>query len=282
MSLDDDIQLDFSYNGSRTIIQTKKNEKMSEVYKKFKTKIGIDKDFYYLYDGGILNNDLTISEIAKEKKGMNIVVQHFDDDEETPKDSIIKSKYIICPKCKENSRLKVKNYKISLFECKNGDSIDNILLNDYNKTQSIDLANIICNNCKTNKNNTYNNKFFTCFNCKIDLCPLCKNNHDKTHNIIDYDDKNYKCNIHNENFNSYCNTCKKNICIYCESEHKNHKLILFGPILLDTDNINRKLSEFKEKIDKSKDYINEKIKSFNTVINYFELYYNLYEDIIKN
>ena len=49
--------------------------------------------------------------------------------------------------------------------------------------------------------------------------------HDKTHIIIDYEEKNNKCNIHNEILNSYCDTCKSNICMHCESNHNNHKLI---------------------------------------------------------
>ena len=32
--------------------------------------------------------------------------------------NIEKSKYIICPKCKENIKLLIKDYKISLYDCK--------------------------------------------------------------------------------------------------------------------------------------------------------------------
>ena len=36
--------------------------------------------------------------------------------------------------------------------------------------------------CKDkNKSNTLNNKFYICYECKINLCPLFKSKHDKTH-----------------------------------------------------------------------------------------------------
>ena len=34
------------------------------------------------------------------------------------------------------------------------------------------------------------NKLYICLTCKIHLCPLCKNMHDKSHFIIDYEQKN--------------------------------------------------------------------------------------------
>ena len=49
-----------------------------------------------------------------------------------------KSEYIICPECKENSRITIADYKLGLYDCKNGHKINNILINDFNKTQIID------------------------------------------------------------------------------------------------------------------------------------------------
>ena len=44
------------------------------------------------------------------------------------------------------------------------------------------------------KSNTFNNEFFICNECKMNLCPLCKSAHDKSSFIINYNDKNYICN----------------------------------------------------------------------------------------
>ena len=42
------------------------------------------------------------------------------------------------------------DYKINIYECKNGHKIENILLNEFEETQNIDRNNIICNICKKN------------------------------------------------------------------------------------------------------------------------------------
>ena len=42
---------------------------------------------------------------------------------------------IICPECKENCIINIKDYKINLFGCKNGHNINNILFQNYESTQ---------------------------------------------------------------------------------------------------------------------------------------------------
>ena len=153
---------------------------------------------------------------------MNILVN--EDDNPIKIENIIKSKEIIYPKCNENILIKIDNYKINLFNCKNNHNIDNILLNEYEN--NIDISKIICDNCKiNNKSNTYNNEFYRCNICKINLCPLCKSKHNINHKIINYDNKNYICEIHNKEYIKYCNNCKSNICMICLKEHKNYSII---------------------------------------------------------
>ena len=48
----------------------------------------------------------------------------------------------------------------------------------------------------------------------MNLCPLCQLNHDKKHDLIDYEQKYFICPLHNENYNSYCENCKLDICIF--------------------------------------------------------------------
>ena len=59
----------------------------------------------------------------------------------------------------------------------------------------------MCNICSNNnKGKTYNNQFYICGTCNKNMCPLCKDNHNKEYKIIDYDNKNYLCNKHNEQY----------------------------------------------------------------------------------
>ena len=79
----------------------------------------------------------------------------------------------------------IKDYKINLYDWKNGHRKENILLNEFEETQNIYLSNIICDICKkNNKSISYNNIFYKCLTCNNNICPLCKSNHDKEHKII--------------------------------------------------------------------------------------------------
>ena len=71
----------------------------------------------------------------------------------------------------------------------------------------------------------------------MNICPLCKSIHDKKHNIINYDIKDYICEIHNEIFIKYCNECKMNLCLSCINKHKDHNNISFENIIPDIDKI---------------------------------------------
>jgi len=76
-------------------------------------------------------------------------------------------------------RIKIVYYNIKLYFHKNKHNFDKI----FENTQKIDISKIICNIYnKNNKSKTYNNKFYMCNICKINICPLCKLKHDKNHN----------------------------------------------------------------------------------------------------
>ena len=83
----------------------------------------------------------------------------------------------------------------------------------------------------------------------MNLCPLCKSVHDKKHNIINFDEKNYKCHQHNELYSSYCKECYKNLCIICENEHEENEIIYFKK-LMNIDEIKENIKKFKSKIEK--------------------------------
>jgi len=249
----------FYYNGNNTIVQCNLNDKMKDIFIRFSTKVEADiNSLYFLYGGKKLEEELTLNEnINKEDRELNkikIIVNDIDKEKEEEKENNIKSKEIICPKCKECIKMKLCNYRIYLNECKNNHRIDNILIEEFESKQYINQNEIICDNCKVlNKSNTYNNEFYICNTCKIYLCPICKKEkHAKNHNIIRYEEKHYICDKHNKSYISYCMKCKKDICILCEKDHNNHKMITDGLLIPNMDEYNNKLNELRKSIDQLK------------------------------
>ena len=147
----------FIYNGKTIIIQCNIDDKIKDIINKYIIKTSINKNsFLFLYSGNIINEELKISEIiGKEKKNKIKILVVDSKDNIDNNESKIKSKYIICPKCQENIKYKMNEYKMYLYDCKNGHRMDNILLNEFENTQYIDISKIICDKCKiNNKGNT--------------------------------------------------------------------------------------------------------------------------------
>ena len=280
--------VEFIYKGVKTIIQSKMNEKMKIISNNFINKAKINKDkIYFLCNGKKyteFNHNLKLEDIMniEDKKINELHILVYDhESNNTYVNDIIKSKEIICPNCKENTRMNIIDYRINLFECKNGHKIDNILLKEFENTQIINRKNIICDICKiNNKSTSYDNTFFRCFKCNKNICPLCKIKHE--HETINYDDKNYLCGKHYESYNSYCKQCKINLCISCEFEHRYHKKAYFGDLLVDKE----KLNKIKEVLKNNINMVNNKIKKIinilNDITNNMNIYYKIYEDLIKN
>ena len=193
-----------------------------------------------------------------------------------------KPNQIICPTCYGPAQIKIKNCKISICECKNHHNIDGLNIKEFKKTQFIDESTIDCGICKRKKTEIINYLLYFCKECNLNLCPLCKAKHPKTHNIFDYDKKDFICSIHKEVFRLYCKTCKENICNLCELDHDDHNLISYSKIIIDNNNSENKLQKFKKSIAKFKNEI-EKINTiFNAVINYCENFYKFIDEIINN
>ena len=282
-------QVEFQYNGVMTIIKCHVNQKMGEICNNFINKTNINENkIFYFYDGKggtQFNKDLTFNQMAnsldKQKKTMRILV--YDNDNINNDKTKVKSKNIICPECNENIMINIKDYKINLFECKNKHKINKICFNEFENTQLIDLTKIKCGICKEkDKSNTYNNEFYKCYECNINLCPLCKAKHNNTHNIYNYDKINYICIKHNEPFTNYCNQCNINICYLCEEEHNKHDMKLLRKMMLNKDELNMKLNELKKSIKIFDDDINEIMKVLKNVKENIDDYYKLYEKIINN
>ena len=286
-----DIEIIFSYNGFDTIIQCDNDKKFKDIYLNFRNKAKAEKkQLYFMYNGtSITNDESTFDEIAnyedKKRNKMNILVNELefkDDIKNKQSDIIIKSKNIICPKCNENIKFNIDNYNINLFECKNKHNID-LFLDEFDASQNINISKIICQNCKNyNKGNVHDNVFYRCNSCKINLCPICFSNHDKKHNLINYDDKNYICEEHNKIYISYCEECRENLCLFCEPNHKGHNIIHFGEFIPDKNHINNKLKQLKEKIDVLKNDVNDIITKLNKFMKNLDVYYSINENIINN
>lgn len=261
---------------------------MGEICKRFITKAQIDiNTIYFLFEGNVVNEEITFEKYlsGKETNKMNILVFSK---EPIPEPIKIESKYIICPKGLENTRIKIDDYKISFYKCKNDHQLKNILINEFKETQSIDESKIICDICKiNNKSSIFKNQFYFCNTCKQNICPLCKISHNKEkqeHNIINYEEKNFICQVHNSQYVTYCQSCNKNICLNCQQEHKTHHIVGFGEILTNKNEI--KLKEFHQGIAKLEENVknieDNIINKLKKVIENFKNLYNIYEGVINN
>ena len=283
-------QAEFKYKGLSLIIQCNENEKMKNICQQFCLKAQVDKNKIFFSYGGKAGNEFNeeltynqmINSFDKNEKKMIILVYNISGEREL-NESFIKSNEIICPKCGEICKIKFNNYKISLYDCKNGHETHNLSFDEFEKSQNKDLSKIICKKC--NENNMYTSfdkVFYKCIECNIDLCPLCKLNHNKNHNIINYKQYNYICGKHDREYINYCKKCKINICMLCNKEHKNHDIIFIGDIILNKNELENKINDLKEYIDKFNNNINEIMEIIGEVKRNINKYYEILIDIINN
>ena len=278
------IEVQFELDQIKTIINAKLEEPFQNIIDRYlnKTLQKPDSLYFISKDKPMKANESIGNQMnEQEKKDKRIIIQAFILEKENKDEIIIKSKDVICSQCKEPCRIKIENTKITLYECPNGHK-DNIKLIKFDNTQNINISKILCDNCPyKNKGNCPNDEFYRCLTCKINLCILCRSNHNNTHNIIKYDDKNYICPIHNENFIKYCIKCRKNICFSCE-EHENHETIFLGDI---KQNINDKkiiLNDMKKSIDLIEKTIKDIINQLNEFMKYINKYYEINNNILEN
>ena len=273
--------VEFYYDGVTMVIHCSEKETMKDIVQKFCVKAKIDKStIYCLYAGKILDEEILSENILKSKsKDDKIVILVYPLSKQTIiKEQTVKPSNIICPKCQDIAMIKIKDYKIEI-NCKNY-HYNNIFLKDFYSCQKIDESKIICNSCKKqNKANTYNNEFFICLQCNINLCPLCKSSHNSNHSIIKYDQKNYMCLEHEDTFSSYCNQCKKNLCTACENKHYGHEIISLGKLFPDKNELKRQNETFKVNLDKLKENVKNLVDILNNFIKNIEIFYNIKKEI---
>ena len=285
--------IEFNYEGKIVEIQCNLKEKMKDIFTKFKNKAELNKEVVFLYSGTQVDEELELSSIInitdKTRNKMNILVVPMrtiikdGNPNQNEENNIIKSKEVICPICQENILIKCDNFNITLYNCKNKHKEESMSLNRFEETQKVDLSKIICNSCKErNKSNIFNNEFYKCITCNINLCPLCLKQHNQNHNIINHRNLNYICYKHNEQFNSYCKQCCQNLCMSCESEHDDHEIVYYGKLISNSEQIKLKEKELRETIDKFKENIKDIIKKLNKILENMEKYYKIFVDINSN
>ena len=276
-------QLIFRFNSEDIIHNYQQNETISSILQSFCHKVGIKRDnFAFLCNGTILNEQSSIQSLTPNLNNQ-IIILVTDIQTLNPSEPVMrKSNYIICPQCKESIILSVKDYKVSLYQCKNGHRIDNILLSKFYETQNEDISKILCDKCKCSKARAFENKMFICVKCKYNLCIMCAQTHDRTHNLINYDQKNYICEEHGEFFHSYCYSCDKNLCTSCENIHRQHATESFGSMIKDKNILfeeNEKLRKYIEELNK---IIFDIINKLNKVRENLGIYYEIHKNIISN
>ena len=286
------VEVEFNYLQNKVIVQGNLNNLFEEIIEKYTNKTNLDTDnIYFISNGKLINKkdklENIMSDPEKRNKKMNILVFSINKTINNENTNIKISKDIICPNCKEICKYEINNDKIKLFDCKNGHIIENIKLNEFENFQAIDISQIKCDICKhKNKSNTFNNEFYICYECKMNLCPLCKSIHNKTHSIINYDDKNYICNKHNETLFEYYTDCNVDMCISCSNEHKKHKIIFYQDNLIDIKNLRLKMNEFENVVNKLKSNLEKIINEFRQIITNMDIIYkinnNLLSDYEKN
>jgi len=241
---------------------------------RFSSKVTVDyNNMIFIHNGNKINEDLLYKEFVNTCNlntnidKINILVHTKNNKKEN-----------ICPTCKQSCLMRIKDYRITLYGCKNNHKHNNIMLNDIENVLNVHELKIKCNNCDMIKYKPYN-KLFKCLTCGQNLCNLCNSIHSKSHQTIDYDKRNYFCYAHKSKYISYCDRCKINLCSVCDKEHNNnHSRVSFINMTEDIKDLKKKMIEFKRKIDK----LNDKIKTIVSIIDNINIIYEINYELINH
>lgn len=145
----------------------------------------------------------------------------------------------------------------------------------FSDIQKVNESKITCQQCNfKNKGNCPKNELYRCLTCSKNICLLCKSNHDISHNIIKYDQKNYICQKHNEPLIKYSTNCGINICFACEG-HGEHTKIDLADLIPNMEEKKAFLNKMKTVIN----LIDLKIKETINILNEFSIFMKQFYDI---
>ena len=281
------VDITFDFNQAITVIQTNLDEPIQDVINKYIQKTYLDPgSLCFLYNGVQLNPTDSVgshmNDLNKKDKKMTILVKMLDIDEQDKEQAIAISKDIICPNCKKPCKITFDDYSIKLSECIFRHENRDIKYIDFENTQKVNESQIICDICKIkNKGNCPANEFFRCLVCKHNLCLICRSKHNLSHNIIQYNQRNYICQDHFKDYNKYCKQCNKNICFKCQ-EHKEHQLISLEDITINKEEKKKILDNMKVLIDSINQTIKEVIVRLNLFSKTINKYYEINNTIYNN
>ena len=113
-------EITFIYGNIKTKIKFNKNEKMGDIFKKCATQIKKDIDeIYFKYNGKLINKDIIIKDIIKDKKSDKNIIYIFvyDINKKNEKEKILKEENSLLDN-KKNEIGNICNYIIGEFEIK--------------------------------------------------------------------------------------------------------------------------------------------------------------------
>ena len=282
----ENVEIIFEFNGEKIKIQGNRNDYMKDLTNKFLQKMNLDSNkIYFLYQGDMINKEKTLKEINNKDNNKDNIISIIAKEYDTTiiEENKCQTNYINCPTCNDNYFIEISNYNIKT-KCKRCGNKENILLNQFKESITSNVPNIQCQNCNKSRNKIYDNLLYECLDCQIHLCPLCIQKHKNSeHKCTNYDFKNNFCDKHKEMYRAFCQNCEKSLCSLCYIEHdRAHKIILLKDILFDDNNLNDYLNKIRSNINNLKNYIDNLNAKLEKILNGFEIYYYLYEILIKN
>ena len=295
--MEDDIYLFLKLENNEIKMKSTSEESLLNLIKTILSKENKNiNDYTFLYEGEPLKitEELKLVDINKESPEIKIEAIPKNKKPEKKEENIIEKnikKNIICPKCKRYILININDYKITLSQCDQGHYFPNLFLNKFYSTQNFDIT-MLSNDNSQDKDKEKN------INYKYDISsaptPMSASNSllkKKEENKINYYSS--KCLNHYEKFSSYCFDCNQNLCSECEMNHNInrdskfiHKIIHFYQILSNNDEyvgkLKKEMEKFRNKLDKLKNELNKLTNIINCVINNYEVYYKIYNDIVSN
>ena len=141
------VEVEFNYQQNLINIQSNMTDIFEEIVQKYTIKSNLDiNNIYFISNGKIINKkdrlENIMSESDKRNKKIIILVYSINNTINIENTNIKISNDIICPDCKEKCKYEIKDYKIKLYDCKNGHTTENINLNEYENNQIIDISQI--------------------------------------------------------------------------------------------------------------------------------------------
>ena len=274
-----EVKATFSYLNKSLLILCKEDELINKMYESFVNKLNDGSEwnhYIYYYDGKKLGHGTKICEdkYIAHKKQINIAAQK-------------KLRVVKCPKCKCNDCIvNLKDYLVSYYGCKYNHTVTTVY-DEYINDQKIDSSELRCNapGCERTQQN-YSLGFYKCLTCSelVDhskyFCKEHKELHEKDHETVKYDKKNYYCETHFKPFVKYCFKHKENLCEECATKHKEDKVLSYESMVPNIDKLKESLKTVESNINKLKIIIDDLKYRLDGTLRIFKRYSYIANDVI--